>query len=281
MSQELHKSPATPYVPLVVFQGTSISYRYARWTENLTVNGHVFTSAPELSIQFDKAMNVGVEDSPLTIQLRNNRPPIDRMSLPFPHSPVRVTVCEVDPMRIGDTFREVYFGKVTEVDSSTRGSHVISKVTVSGIKASLTRIVGLQALSTCIWSFGQANQSPCGFNVGPHIKVGEITAVGVDGQSVRINTNLAYDPYLDLSNMRWANGQVSVSGHHVKIRQSLEDGRFDLKSPVPLDWIGLPAIFSPGCGKTLANCRYWDNEARFMGLGLGMPGANPVFSRRR
>lgn len=42
--------------------------------------------------------------------------------------------------------------------------------------------------------------------------------------------------------------------------------------------IGKVATFSYGCDKTITNCRVHDNEARFLGLGIGMVSYDPNFA---
>lgn len=280
MSQNLHQSSATPYAPMLTFSwGVENVARYIRWTENVTLDGQEFVSAPELGVVFDKPLNAGVDDSPLTITIKGNRQPADTLALPYHHAPVRVIIEEVDPLR-PDTRREVFFGKVSSCESSLRSNTLFCKLTVEGIKARLTHLLGLQALSTCIWPFGDENNSPCKVTLADKRVTGTIDARYVDGNPVRILAAFSED-YPDYDNFRWAGGYVSVDGNKIKIRESRGSGVFDLRSAIPPSWVGEEAIFTPGCDKTVAACRYWENEHRFMGFGIGMPGANPVFSQKR
>lgn len=286
LQQNLLVRPATPYAPLVTFRwGSTPNYRkYARWTSDVDAYPDTFISAPEMEISFDKPLNVGSEDAPATISIRADREPMDTLSLPFPHAPVHVKIEEINPLD-PDTRREIYFGRVGMCDASLRGGHLTCKLTIEGIKTRLTHIVGLQALSSCIWPFGDESSSPCKVPLESKRITATITQRQVGGNPVRIQTDLdpydLPDPYTDLSNLRWSNGYADLDGNRIKIRASLGNGQFDLRSVPPPSWEGQAIILTPGCDKSVANCRYWNNESRFMGFGIGMPGANPIFSARR
>lgn len=281
MTQDLDKLSAAPYAPLLTFiwgSGPSVT-RYCRWTESLQIGTHAFTPAPEMQITFDKALHGGAEDVPVKIRLRTRRRPADTLSEPFPHAPVRVLVEECNPLDAENTRREVYFGKVKEVESAMRGTHLLTTLEVSGIKAQLNFTVGIQALSTCINKFGDEQDSFCGEPLEPLRETGTILEVGLSRYPNRILTDLE-----GLESWQWKGGYVDVAGARVKIRRMFVNSSgtvFDLRAVPPSSWEGQTAVFTPGCDKTIEACRKWGREERFMGTGYGMPGGNPLISVKR
>lgn len=282
MTQALHQPTAISYSPLVTFTWGDLPFvrRFIRASVAHTIDGESFLPAPELEMRFDKPLSVGTEDSPLILTIRGNREPANTLRMPFPHAPVKVKVEEVD-LNYLPSRREIFYGHVSLCDSNPRGGHLLCHLTVDGIKARLTHVVGLQALSTCVWAFGDENNSPCKVTLADKRLTAVLTYRQVDNNPVRVALDTSSDPYFPLTNAHWAGGYIDYQGTKVKIRASLEDGRFDLRSPVSPEWVGKTVTMTPGCDKTIQTCRYWNNETRFMGFGIGMPGANPIFSSRR
>lgn len=267
----LETSPSSLHATLVTFTWSTHTQRYCRWVEDLDVGDDRFYHAPELSVVLEKAIDGGTEDSPAKITLLANRTPVNRLVQPFPHAKVRVLIEEVVP-GASETRREIFWGMVDEVELRRNKQARLATLEVKGIKARLTNVLGLQATSTCQWVFGDRDNSPCKITLDDKEVAGTITELAVDDEPNRVKiTGIS-----DQANLRWSNGILTVDGARVKIREALGDDVFDLARVPPPWWLDASCLLTPGCDRTLTNCRFWDNEDRFMGIGRGMPTYSPT-----
>src|SRR5690554_7895718 len=94
----LDSSPAAPYATLVTFTwGDGNVARYCRWTENISLGIEQFAHVPTLSVQLEKPMSGGTEDSPIKLTMPMDLPPVNTLADVFTHSRVRVKVEEISP----------------------------------------------------------------------------------------------------------------------------------------------------------------------------------------
>lgn len=263
---------------LVRFTWGSNTVYLCRYTEDLTFGTVTYTATPSLQVTMQRLQG-GLEDDEVEISARGSISPFSTLARPFRHARVNVTVYEAVPGE-EDTFREVYYGHVTKATQNPQGKYAVVLLRVSGIRARLSPPegsppgLGFPALSTCVWRFGDKN---CKVDAESLALTGkEITELGTDNYMTRITVDLGVDP---APNSEFNRGYVEVDGLSIMIRQSLEDGRFDLASPPPPEWDGVTtAIIRPGCDKQKTTCSgTWDNLSEFGGCGIVMPAYNPVY----
>lgn len=282
----LDTSSATMYVPLVTFKwGASSEARYCRATSNISIGNNVWIAEPRLEWVFDSALGSGTEDSPLTLKMPMSLPPMLTAALPFKHSKVEVILEELATSSLPgnvvvsdlESKTELFTGRMRGITTRTSGEDGMVNCKVVGRKADIKGTLGITAMTGCAWQFGDSNSSPCGKSLAPIRLSGTITGYRQNNIDNRILVTLAGSP--DLANIRWSKGYVEFDGLKIIIRRSIDDGthRFDLREMPPPSWNGAAVTLTPGCGKSLENCQYWNNESRFAGFGRNMPLRNPIF----
>lgn len=276
MTTNLEQSTAKPLTVLVRFQWGSNTIYYCRWTSNLTFGANIYTALPSLSVSLPRLQG-GLEDDEVEISARRTLPPFNTLARPFLHARTNVTIYEAVPGE-ESTFREVYYGHVTKATRNPQGKREVVKLRISGIRARLSPPegsppgLGFPALSTCPWRFGDKN---CKVDVDALELTKDITELDTDGYASRLTIDLDGD---SAPNAEFNRGYITVDGLSLMIRQSLEDGRFDLASAPPPEWDGASAVIRPGCDKDYnGGCATWDNQTEFGGCGIRMPDYNPVY----
>lgn len=278
---DLETLPASPYATLVTLTwGEENEARYCRWTQDLDVGGEIFVSAPEMSCVFDKALSGGTEDCPLSITIRTDRTPFDKLCLSFPHARVTVLVQEIDPSD-ESTLRDIFYGTLDEVTLKPRSSDLCENRCVTP-KSRFQRTISLQALTTCAWVFGDQNSSPCGIALDDIKETTTLTDLNIDGAPNRVRLEFSGTP--DLTALRWKRGFLECDGLRIKVRKlaDAEDAThatFDLAQIPPTEWEDNTIVACPGCDGQLETCRYWNNESQFMGFGAKMPNYNPIWEK--
>lgn len=267
----LETKSANPYATLLLFEwGDANEARYTRWTSDISYGGNTYLSEPSIKIETEKPLGGTVEDNPVTIQMTFARSPLDTLILPYRHAKVEVTVAEIVP---GDntTYRVRFKGQVHRAVVRPGGVAGIVRLEVAGPKASLSVLSGMKALTTCQWAFGSCE---CGYPVEDADETATISALNVDGLANRIT--ITPDGAPDLSNDRYARGQIIVDGLALTIRKSFEDGTFDMRDAIPPYWADQACVLRIGCKKTIEACRFWDRESQFSGVGYALPARHPL-----
>lgn len=267
---------AAMQVVLVTFTwGVSNVARYARSTTNVVSNSQTFLAEPTLNFRFDNPLGGGTDDSPMTLTMNMKKAPFTTLCLPYVHAAVNVLVEFVSPGDDSSRF-EVFSGRIGRIKVKPSGQQGLASAKIVGVKARLNATIGIPALSSCVHQFGDENLSRCGVTLADKRVTGTL-----DGINVANTLN-----YVTLSGLgggdwtteRWNRGYMEYDGLRITIRQSLENGvGFHLKHQPPPYWLGKTITLTPGCGKTLANCQYWQNVLRFLAPGYAMPQRNPVF----
>lgn len=262
----LDRMPAKRLVPLVTFSwgATPTTARYARWDEDALIDGTTFKSAPEMSLQpFD--LQGGASDSVLEIDLLATRVPVSLLSRPFPFPVVVAVVEEADP-DIPGTRRVVFRGVVTKSTRNSGGMVKLVRAQISGTRARLVYPLGLIADTSCAWTFADAPRpGNCGIDPATVTHTG-LTISAASGNVVTIP---------GLPSGRWAFGSVVVDALGMAITETV-DGGLRLFGQPPPEWVGAACTCVEGCDKSLVMCRAWNNEARFGGMGIGIPAYMPL-----
>jgi hypothetical protein len=265
--------PDAPYAPLVTFSWGPNVARYCRWTQDLMVGEEIFTHEPSLKVLWDRPQTGGVEDAPVTVQMRSFVPPFDKLSRPFAHAVVHVSVAEANPLLTSD-FRELFSGRIRQVTSRPDGQGGVARAQIIGHKSRLNRFAGMQANSTCPWIFGSP---PCQFDLPANTLNGTITELSVDGIFNRIIVDVGMGH--DMRNERWARGHIEdADGLRISIRRAFDDGEetMELREIPPPEWLNASVSVKPGCNKSIEVCRIHDQEENFGGFGFAAPYYNPT-----
>lgn len=268
---------ASVFAPLVTFKwGASSVARYCRWTDDIVIGDETFISEPSFTWTFDTALGSGTDDSPLNLEMHMSRDPMNTLVLPYPHSKCEVTIEEVSPFDLSSR-AEIFSGRASLATLRPSGKQGIAKLKIKGVKSRLEGDLGIMATTGCRWIFGNRNFSPCGVPLEDKIIEGTVAGLKYNGKATRVKIDFVGSP--DLDNLRWSRGFVEHDGLKILIRKSIDDGtgRFELREMAPPYWDGAIVTLTPGCAKQLDNCRYWQNEGRFMAPGYAMPRRNPLF----
>jgi hypothetical protein len=280
----LDTANASVFATLVTFTwGNGNIVRYCRWTSDISIGGVTFTSAPEMSVEMEKSFNGGTSDTPMKIKLRMIRPPVNDLSEVFPHATVSVLIEELSPLDPLSR-REVFLGTVREVKAQPGGTSQLAELQVVGIKTRFGSILSLQLTTTCQWTFGKEKGSPCEIDAVAMRLTGEAV---LNWEDVLNRVRVVFDPMpVLLEAERWRMGYMERDGCRITIlkvnRTNDEDfivDTFDLAKSPPPSWEGMEVTLTPGCSKTISNCRYWNNETRFGGFGIATPGYHPVYEK--
>lgn len=279
-----HTEAAANYTVLVTFTwGSTDIARYTRWSENLTVGGEVFTAVPQLSAKLKKPMEGGTSAEEIEVTMPINLAPLISAIEPYKHPEIKVKVEEFSPGGGDSTVRSLFFGRVGKIKVAPSGAAALARIQVKGIKARLAETrIGMQALSTCIHTFGD---DLCGFNLAGAKDVIIPTVLSVGGVPNRMQGVIIGSP--NMANDRWARGFLRFDTVNITIRKIEDEGTnpnpvvtIDLREVPPPSWIGKSVDIFPGCNKTIEACRdpFRDRESEFLGPGIAMLPYNPGFS---
>lgn len=243
--------------------GNVHSFLWARWDSDVETAEGTFLAAPELDVQTDE-QHGGVQDSPHRVTLGRDRPPAVTLARPFAHAPVSVEVFEMDPYDPGATLRKTFAGLVGISTRNAQGLKKLVRLDVSGHRGRLGYVLGLPCLGSCVHVFGDGGcRYPVEGDAEQHV------VESVDDTLVTMSS-------LD-ENKHWQYGEVRCDGLRLGIVAAAPGSLTTIKPPPP-EWIGQPATVLPGCNKKVdGDCRFYNNEHRFLGLGYKMPAHHPQF----
>jgi len=277
----IETSPAVKYAILITLSwGDANVARYCKWDSDLTVDAQTFTAEPTLRVSMDKPQHGGTDDSAIEIQASPMISPLDQLVVPRPHAAVSVTVEEVVPG--DDTSRQTLFvGTISKASAKPRRRGGLATFKVISAKARLQAVLGVPAVSTCVWVFGDSH---CGFDLPAATLTGTITEMDSGGVPNRIKIDFDTLPEADVR--KWRRGYVEYDGLRIAIRElyiaDIDVGtpvpiRLDLASFPPASWDDAEVSIVPGCDKQIGTCRFHERESRFGGFGIAMPNKNPLF----
>lgn len=264
---------------LVLFRygdGLASDERYTDWDQDFS--GH--SSEPRMSVQipqntgvFDKKeLRIGLPIDPFTERISNSKP----------HSPLFVRVTEVTlGVAVGDqnSVKTLYTGRVTRAVQNFQGKSGWVGIFAKTRKARMDFPLAPPATHHCIWQVYDTSPGACASVRASHTVIAEIDSV--DGFEVTAaNINIAAQATDD---RYWKQGYLEKDGLRISVRDydgSVDVTKFQMASPIPLDWIGGTSdiTFVAGCDKSIEVCRARHNqEDKFMGFGYGLPAYHPDF----
>lgn len=251
--------------------------RYTSWTNDLVVGGQTFISEPLLDIELPEQTG-GVEMKEGKLTCPSWREPFDLLSTGFGFSKVWVKIDQVDPSNIVATFRNLNLSSITKVRKNPGKRKGLSECTLANMKLGLNGFrLSLPMTSTCCVPFGGDH---CRKDASALEQTGTVASIGTPQRnSVTLVLPAVLDPVSQLPDNKFAMGTLQVNGRSFRIVKSYESLTFDLNELAPPWIVGQACKIYPGCRKRLEDCRVWDNEINFMGLGIKIPARNPVFEQ--
>lgn len=264
MPQNIIDIPSnSQYATLVSFIYGGFAARYTTSPVAIDIDDRVYAPLPAMTVDLGKQSGQP-KDEPITITL----PPVvpfDVMLLGGPHANVLVLIQEID---ITDftTARPIFKGSVVKVLSGKNGRDDVVEVTVNGLRAALDVPLGVPANNTCVWTFGD-------FSCTKDLSALRVTTLGVAiaGNVLTVAASANAAPYFE-------RGYVERNGVRIMIRHQIDASNLQLVDVPPASWIGSSVIITPGCNKSLSDCKTkWSNEAQFGGLGIAIPKYHPIY----
>lgn len=225
--------------------------------------GQAFNPEPKIQIDFKKQSG-GAEDEPISI-IMPPVAPLNSMLLGTPFAQVTVIIEEVD-LRDFSTRRVIHRGYIKKVIGNKNGRADQCEVEIVGLKSQLIAPLGIPALNTCAWNFGDKS---CKINLAPIRVATTITAIV--GSLITIASAANAAPY-------FFRGYVTCKSLSLMVREQQTTQNLLLVEPPPAAWLNQPAVITPGCDKTRIDCETkWNNITRFGGFGIAMPKHHPIY----
>ena len=263
---DLVEKPAKQHATLFLMSWHNTVARYTDWTEDVVSGGQTYISDPRIGIKLPTESG-GVQERPAVLAWPSTVAPADTLIAQTVHAQVSVLVTELIP---GDdtTLATLYNGWVNRARRGRRGDKNVASLQLNSIKGLLRSPLGIPAMRTCGWRFGDAN---CQKVVVPDLQEsGTIATLTDDVVTVTGLTTTATAGY-------WFRGYLEVDGERINIRRFDTPNVFYLSRRPPLDWNGAAVTATPGCDKTLSTCiERWDNGEHFAALGFKMPPRHPI-----
>lgn len=265
-ANDLVEKPAKQHATLFLLTWHLTTVRYTDWTEDIVSGGQTYTSDPRIGIKLPTESG-GINERPATLTWPTTLAPADTLTTQTVHAEVQVLVTELIP---GDdtTLATLYFGWVNRARRGRRGDKNLASLQLNSIKGLLRSPLGIVAMRTCAWRFGDAN---CQKIVVPDLQeTGTIATLTDDVVTITGLTTTSTADY-------WFRGYLEVNGERINVRRYDTPNVFYLSRRPPVDWNGASVVCTPGCDKTVSTCKErWDNLDHFTGLGFKMPPRHPI-----
>ena len=265
-ANDLVEKPAKQHATLFLVSWHNTVARYTDWTEDIVSGGQTYTSDPRIGIKLPTESG-GVNERPAVLTWPSTVAPADTLIAQTVHAQVSVLVTELIPDD-DTTLATLYNGWVNRARRGRRGDKNIASLQLNSIKGLLRSPLGIPAMRTCAWRFGDAN---CQKLVVPALQeAGTIATLTDDAVTITGLTTTATEGY-------WFRGYLEVNGERINIRRYDTPDVFYLSRRPPPDWNGAAVTATPGCDKTLSTCiERWANGEHFTALGFKMPPRHPI-----
>lgn len=155
-------NPTSQYINLLTFTwaGGAVVVRYCAADKPYNDGTNTYAEVPTISIDYGKQTG-GVADEPVKVLM----PPVDpvaTMLVGFPFSNCTCLIEEVDRTEnVSDspmtTRRNMFFGTVSQCTGNKNGKANQCEVVLAGMRSFLDYPLGIPALNTCAWQFGDKN----------------------------------------------------------------------------------------------------------------------------
>lgn len=209
--------------------------------------------------------HAGIEDRPGRMRGPSSLPPFSSLISGYPHPPVSVSIYSYnidDQILIQEFTGDLGTGK-----RSPGGKKGLFEFDLVGCKSRLVHLrVSMPANFECANIFAG---HVCQVNMTGSILTGSISAVSTKDNRITVSSS-GLDP------QRYSRGTLNINGAKYLIKTVNNNVITTYKQPNP-NLVGQAYILFPGCRKRLQDCQFWNNVARFNGLGYAMPAKNPSY----
>lgn len=188
-------------------------------------------------------------------------------STPLPA--LRATVWKTTRSTSGEVKRTIEArGEVSEILKNPSGQLGMSQFSVASLKNDARGSVSFTADIQCDLEWGGP---VCGIDLKSKVATGTMTAAT---RGVVTITGLPAAQH----QLYWHRGFVERNGVRIFVQEwkSAQPTRFVLVQRPPSEWVGKTVRVAPGCDRLPTTCKLWNNENRFLGLGIAMPPYNPI-----
>jgi len=260
---------ASPYIQqttLVEFEYSIVKIYITDAEEDLVLIDGTYLSDSLLSVKLPKNSLGGFEKTYATItmslQIHNFA---SQATSGRAFAPAKVKVKEI----IDGEIKTLYVGRMSSAHRNTHNKKDTIEIKVKTEKSDLDQSLGFSCNATCGWVFGDSKT--CKYNLQAKKESGFLTIN--DTKTTTVDIALTSTQPLGY----WDSGEVQKDSIRIKIRAWDGNNRFYLNKLPPPTWHGTYIDILPGCNKTPTDCRSWDNEERFSGIGLAALSYNPIF----
>lgn len=268
---------AAQFAILLLFSygATPTIKRWARYTDDITISTGNYAGTYTGLLNDDEAavttsvnygqQTGGTTDDPVEITIPSSVEPVNRLIAPYEWAETTVDILECDPDDPTATLRLIYSGVVSQAIGNAEGRRGVSRLILAGPRSKFKDIpLGLAMGDQCN-NFG-LGQRECGYDLEANKQTGTVTAINVDGDPRRITATLSGSDY---SNAWFNSGRIVVDGLGIKIRSVDESTpkTFNLSRIPPPTWASASCEAYPGCDLTIGQCRFFNQEETFRGLG--------------
>jgi len=281
MSTQLDVIPASQPVALVTFTWgePTQTLRLVRSNADLTVDSDLFIAEPKMEVMLGR-QKAGISPDSATIRVAT------RAELsPFLDSPgqtVSVLIEESDLTLTGTVRRVFLFGYAKSISSDSLSAPGVLEIEVEDLRSELDAPAVMVLSEFCQNKFGHA--IGCMYDLVSQERTGIMTLWGlgqpntvvrVAGLTDSLTQNGGTTNVADL----YSTGQLVRDGVSIRVRHynsAVEQEQLLLQEEPPASWVGQIVSVFPGCRHTIADCRRFQNEIHFNGLGIGTPNHNPL-----
>ena len=247
----------------------------------LDASGNTLTSDTSLKVEFpERTAGVEEESCRLTLGLRDTSLLNIAKGYAFQKVSCRIRRFEFNSetgtSSIAASSYRMFEGRVSSARINPQGQDNLIELFVDNCKKDLEVASGRRLVPQCDLAFGGP---VCGVDLTPLVVSATINAV--NGTTISITETVAGDITSNPQHY-WKEGTVWVNGLEIKVRNWDGSLDMDLAQLPPEDWAALvpfSAEFIPGCRKVPFDCRQFNNEERFSGLGIAIPDRHPIFER--
>jgi hypothetical protein len=251
------------------------------WTSDIQFEGNTYTALPEMEVKLP--INDGVfaeQDARIAVPLSADLSDISqRLTSGLPHQDVTLRIVEIiQGIEAGSqrTVNRPFLGTVVRGRRNYQRSRNRIVLQALPIKAQLESVsLGLPCNHQCVHNLGDAG---CGVSlaIGSGNRFNVVVSA-IDGKELTISTNASVaakpDRFFQRGFLQFRSLNLSIFDW-----TSEDPTKFILRRQAPDFWVGQTAILIAGCDGSITTCRdRFDNEERFLGLGIKIPAYNPQF----
>jgi hypothetical protein len=278
MTDTLNQNSTANFAYLLDFvwgeSGAHTAY-YTSWDSPVVVGSITYGADPQTRLSVDPGKQTGVvKDEPWTLTLPPLAP-LTSLVRPYAFAPVTCRIWEVDPTQSSPAPMLMWEGLVSKVINNPGDARGCIRAEISGYRAFLQYPLGLESKTGCINVLGDGRV--CLADLGALQQTVAITSIA--GKTL-LASALTIPGGMPAT--YWTFGKISYDGLTIGIADGSASPSLKLLLFPPPEWVGVNAVFTPGCDRTYATCgTVWGQTARFMGLGLRSPSYNPIVGIRQ